>query len=336
MNLYDKYKQTNRLDDNFIYWLFRRCMSHIPVYAKLYNKYRKYSLGEQVKSFGHEYADKIFYVIRPNADYTGLMGLYRKVVEHLIYADEKGYIPVIDFKKYKNMYRNKGLFHTNSWEQYWKQPAGYTPEKIKRAKNVIIAAKCIDIIKDSCSTETTDYVSPYVRMIPFSDCAAAHLETKYREFISKCGQTSEVLGVLARGTDYASLQPHKHSKVPTVEELFEKIEEKQTQWKSYSYIFLATEDIAIHNCFQKKYGDRLITSGQELYPSNTRGKALSQIRKNRKDDCYVRGLEYLTTIYLLSKCDALIGSRVGGTAAALWWSGGGYKNVYLFDLGEYE
>ncbi len=330
MKLYDKYKSTNKPNDNFIWWLYRRCMSHIPLYTKWFF----YHVGEQKKSFGHEYPDKYFYIIRPNGESCGLMSLYKHVIQNLIYADEHGYIPVIDFKNYKNMYRNWGGVHKNSWEYYWKQPTEYTLEKVKHAKNIIVCARSLNNISNLYSEETMQSVSQYTKMVPFSDRVAAHLDIKYKELIAKCGSTSNILGVLARGTDYTSLHPHKHAIVPTVEELFEKIEEPQ--YKQYQYIFLATEDETIYERFLERYGDRLLTSGQELYHSNTKGKALSQIRKKRKHDYYYRGLEYLTTIYLLSKCDALIASRVGGTIAAVWWNQGSYNNTYLFDLGKYE
>ena len=332
MRLYEKYKKTNKPNDLFIWWLWRKCLSHIPIYVKYHNYY----LGEYKKSYGHEYPDKIFYVIRPNGESCGLMSLYKSVIQKIMYADERGYIPVIDFKNYKNMYRDKSLIHKNSWEYYWKQPAHVALEEISKAKNVIIAAKIIDNIKNVYSKETISNVSQYIDMVPFSENTQKHLNVKYKEFIKKCGSTTNVLGVLARGTDYTSLQPHKHAVVPTVDQLFEKIEEKQTEWKRYSYIFLATEDENIYSRFKERYGNKLITSGQELYLSNTKGRALSQIRKKRKNDNYYRGLEYLTTVYLLSKCDALIGGNTAGTIAAMWWNKGEYKNTYLFDLGKYN
>lgn len=53
------------------------------------------------------------------------MSLYKSVIGHLIYADQNGYIPVIDFKNYKNMYRDGMFFHKNVWERYWKQPSPF-------------------------------------------------------------------------------------------------------------------------------------------------------------------------------------------------------------------
>ena len=49
---------------------------------------------------------------------------------------------------------------------------------------------------------------------------------------------------------------------------------------------------------------------------------------------FLRGLEYLSGIVLLTKCDALIGGLASGLAAAVIWRGG-FPVSHIWDLGIY-
>ena len=80
MKLYEKYKKTNKPNDYFIWWLWRKSLSHLPIYVKYHNYY----LGEYKKSYGQENPDKIFYIIIPNGESCGLMSLYKSVILHII------------------------------------------------------------------------------------------------------------------------------------------------------------------------------------------------------------------------------------------------------------
>ena len=54
----------------------------------------------------------------------------------------------------------------------------------------------------------------------------------------------------------------------------------------------------------------------------------------RKDDKYIQGMEYLRDIYLLSKCQCLIGGINGGSAGALIM-GNNYEYSYFWYKGRY-
>lgn len=73
-----------------------------------------------------------------------------------------------------------------------------------------------------------------------------------------------------------------------------------------------------------------------LYDHDTKGQYLASIRTNRKNDKYLKGLEYLANIYLLTKCDSIITPIVGGGLGAIRINGNKYHHKYIFDLGEYS
>ena len=68
------------------------------------------------------------------------------------------------------------------------------------------------------------------------------------------------------------------------------------------------------------------------------GEYLSETRNRTivsKEDKYVSGLQYLTAIYILSKCQYLVATQCGGTKGALIMSDG-YKSTYIFNKGLYK
>lgn len=60
------------------------------------------------------------------------------IFEKLAYCEERNYAPVIDMQHTRNTYLNKiEVGFVNSWEYYFKQPAGYGLKSISKCKNVI-------------------------------------------------------------------------------------------------------------------------------------------------------------------------------------------------------
>jgi hypothetical protein len=57
--------------------------------------------------------------------------------------------------------------------------------------------------------------------------------------------------------------------------------------------------------------------------------------QTEENEIYNRGIEYLSSIYLLSRCDALIGGNCGGSISALLMNGGKYEFTEIFNLGLY-
>ena len=56
---------------------------------------------------------------------------------------------------------------------------------------------------------------------------------------------------------------------------------------------------------------------------------------DREQDAYYKGEEYLTEMYILSRCNCLLSGRVGILAVALPMNNQNYEHVYTFDLGLY-
>jgi hypothetical protein len=69
--------------------------------------------------------------------------------------------------------------------------------------------------------------------------------------------SNNVLGVLARGTDYKYLAPGGHSKAPTVEKIIEDVKKMDANY-TYDWIYLTTEDDKIKENFTKNFEENEI------------------------------------------------------------------------------
>ena len=93
--------------------------------------YANYKKRERIISKGSEHPDKTFYLISYDYDTQGLFAIVKSVLSHVMYALDKGWIPVVDLKNYKCQYQQEG---ENAWELFFEQPEGYSLEDIKKSK----------------------------------------------------------------------------------------------------------------------------------------------------------------------------------------------------------
>jgi hypothetical protein len=287
---------------------------------------------------GHENPDKTFYVIRRRDWYCGLFSLFLTNLQRVDDALKAGYIPVVDLQNDFNIYLpEEKLGKENAWEYYFKQPCGYSLQDIKKSRNVIIGSGAVpdmfpylDVDFLYGRTGELEYwrelVNQYMKL---SDEAAAQVQREYDRLFEK---SDKVLGVLCRGTDYVQGKPKNHPIQPTPIQAVEKAKEI-FQERNCTKVFLATEDGKIYEVFAECFGDKLITnkSGYIEYKGDSIGKETYE----KEGGSLESGMEYLTTVMLLAKCDCLCAGCVSATVAALLLTEG-YEYTYLFDLGIYQ
>ena len=102
--------------------------------------YTKWKWRERKTSYGSDYPDQTFFVIRRAYCKVGLFSYVMTNMGLTDYALKKGYIPVIDMQNGRNTYLSEErVGKENAWEYFFKQPAGYTLQDIKKAQNVILS-----------------------------------------------------------------------------------------------------------------------------------------------------------------------------------------------------
>jgi len=304
------------------------------LYLKMMNR-RADAGREQSFPGGRKRLDKPVYIIRRSGRSLGLFSYVETNLARIVYAVEHDMIPVIDMRHFAN--RLKENEAENPWDTYFEQPGGLSLEEAYKARDIILSDSGVprDRPGDSMGflTGSTGTLGKWrtaaKQYIRLDQDTQRYVDLRYKTLVEGKGK---VLGVLARGTDYAKLKPSKHPVQPSGEEILLKTKEVLAE-RGYDRVFLATEDSEILKLFREELGEKLIAAddgcleykdGFLSETQNTQTKTKKQIN-----------LDYLTNIFILSRCDAIVAGRTSGTVgAALLTEGWEYE--YYFDLGVYE
>jgi hypothetical protein len=312
----------------------------------LYSTVKDWIKGTREKktSYGNDNAGKKFYVIGFNRGQDGLFYIITTTLLHIEYALEHGYIPVVDLQNYNNQFHEAGAQgRENAWEYFFLQPMDYTLDDIAKSRNIIQSRKDATPFPDTDrrtwgtslleNRERLNYFKElFQNYVRFNETTREYLEKDYNKILQGRGR---VLGVLCRGTDYLAKRPPGHQIQPDPHEVLLEAE-KIMAARNCSYLYLGTEDQAIYEMFQDKFKQKLLTNSQKRFSSDDFIKAewLSEVHFNRERDKYNLGLEYLSTINLLSKCVCFIGGTIGGTVGVYMMTAG-FEYDYVWKLGRY-
>lgn len=283
-------------------------------------------------------SEKTYYAIvgRPT---WGLMALFTEFMRASVFAMEQGYIPFIDMQNSVNMYLEAEDFgKKNAWEYFFTQPkeiAGKSIEEIYRNENVMIASKFFrasrnrNVVDDKKALENLRNI--YHNHFKMQETALKEFCSEYQRIFGE--DRDSVVGVIFRGTDYKNMNPANHYIQPELEE-FVSFCDSYMQERNCKRLFIATEDAEVLEYFKGVFGEKLLYTNQLRY-SDTGNKFLYQITNKRENDKYIRGIEYLTALYCLTKCDYLISGRNAGLNGVLILKENEYKDTYIFNKGKY-
>ncbi len=287
------------------------------------------------KSFGHQ-SKKSYLIIKRSDQGIGLGSYILTNLGQMHYAFKNGMTPVIDMQSYLNSYlESNEVGKCNAWEFYFKQPAGIGLSQISLRDCETIDGTPVFLPYDSMDFLTNDNLVKYWQAftkenLKLTDEMNIHINKTMNELFVQ--SNDNILGVLCRGTDYINTKPYGHPVQPSVYEVIAKAEEV-IKTQGCSKVFLATEDASILNVFKECFKEKLIFTNAMRY-GETQGKRLTAIRFNRERDKYFKGLEYLESIVLLSRCQCMIAGRTNGSLLALLMSEG-YRYMYMWNKGRY-
>lgn len=240
---------------------------------------------------------------------------------------EKGHFPVVQLKDRKEGWIN--------WDTYFIQP--FITDK--NISNLPAYAEEDGNIKPWFDTpfnkhELKLWSKVYRDFVVFNEQTKAYIDNEYRQIIEP---HKRVLGVLYRGTDYLKLQPKGHPVQPTVDELIREVEDRMKEMK-FDRIYLATEERRVVDVFERAFPGRILVNKRKYYDDafyRNDFELIGQVVFDRENDDILKGLEYLSSIYLLSRCTSLIAGNAGGSCAALYMNNLNYEYWKLFELGYY-
>lgn len=148
---------------------------------------------------------------------------------------------------------------------------------------------------------------------------------------------NNVLGVICRGTDYTLSKPKNHPRQPEIADVIAKTKKYIKKYK-YEYIYLATESKSIEDKFRDAFPEKILTNKRSYYDEameKNGAKWITDVHFERENDEYLKGIEYLSSLYILSRCKALVGGNCTGTRIAIFLNDRTYERVYIFDRGLY-
>lgn len=300
----------------------------------LRSKVKEYHKRERIYHYGNENPDKIFYIICFDYETQGLFAIVKSVLSHIMYAVDKGWIPVVDLKNYSCQYQQKG---ENSWELFFEQPCGYTLEDISRSNRVVISYYgmypydtydfYVDILDSpekykSIAEAYRKYIKPN-----------AKVRNIMQETLKDLNIDNQTLGILCRGTDYINRKPHNHPRQPEPKIVIQDAKAFLAE-NQYSKVFVATEDQKVLDEFKKTFGNQLKYINQPRIELNSNQQFIAEINIAASDKIKM-AVDYYTALFVLSRCPSILAGRTAGTLGAVLMSDG-YRISKFYDLGYYD
>ncbi len=322
-----------------------QCASYIwrNTFLKAYRAYKAYRekkyWSEHMEHWGEQNQDKTFFIVRRESTYSGLLSL---LMTHLVRIDEavkRGCIPVVDMQNNFNVYLPEELIgKENAWEYYFEQPMNYGLQDIKKSRNILLGSGKVpetfpynDVKfasgEDGRIRYWQEIAQKYIRLNEKTENYIKELEAQL------FSPGDKILGVKCRGTDYLRAKPEGHPRQPEIDQMIQKAQEVMVQ-QGCNKIFLATEDGTVYDKFSAHFKDAVVTNKKE-YVHYEKGPIGKVVYSDDKKEKYLEGLEYLSQIIILSRCDCLVAGLTSGTIGAMLFTKG-YQYSYIFDLGHYS
>lgn len=292
---------------------------------------------ERVRESKTKTNNKFMLLLRKNRE-VGFFSDYIVFLREIEYARQKGYIPIVDRKSIKNIFLPAD-HNINTWEIFFEQPLGYTVENAYQMEGELcinhIPSKIEAISLMHCDDEN---IVNYWRMIArnyirFKDNILQYLENQKKLLLGE----KRVLGISVREgyTKLSETEPEKiggHPRQAGIEQLLDNVRCCSEEWNC-KYIFLTCQTKDTVRRFKSEFSERLIyvERDRKSYDELSEG---SEINIKSYRDGYKNELEYITEIYLLSKCTCFICSENSGSEAAYIMSEG-YEKFKCIECGTY-
>lgn len=262
-------------------------------------------------SLGENNADKTILLIEFSGENAGMGDIVISVQQYIRLARQRGWYSVVHLTE-KNQYIS--LEGDNMWDYYFEQPSGISVEEALQSKSVIRGSENNFGILPWVANPLCNMNDALKEKVYFKeDILNLFDESMPKQLL----QSYKVLGVIARGSDLAKCT---HLKID-INKMIEEV--KNTFYRGYEYIFLATEDKKYQELFYKEFGDKLLFIPQKRICHDYEKeeyKYVADLLEIEKESRAEWGSKYLLITYCLSKCDALLYSIPCGALrlANLW------------------
>ncbi len=279
---------------------------------------------------------KIMAITQGNYAYTVFNICYlNNILGLILYALCNGCIPDIQIN-------NDSADENNNWDWYFKQPIylGYFPA----CTYDTCKTQVCDIKHSPISISFGAIVSPdsneyaigkllYSKFVVLNDKTVDYIDFETKQIPS----FEEMVGAIIRGTDYSMLKPKGHPIQPDIQTLISEIKRKLIEY-DVKYVYVATEEKRLFDQIADELGAvNVVSNKREYYDDIFYGNCcnlIGEVHFERENDNYWKGLEYLSSLTILSKCRCVIGGNCGGMVYAAY-KANSISNVCILDCGLY-
>lgn len=306
--------------------------------SRCYTKYKRFRMPEKKVSFGDLYPDRTFYLIRLYPPGTGFLANYIYILGYMHYAYKKGWIPVIDMKNYQTLYSDDGK--TDLWGSFFEQPPDkyghrYSLKEVYHSKNVVLSCGSedfYDISFDNNPISCLKWQREMASLVPFNSEMLVIANKMYSRTVGN--QDCPVIGIPFRGTDY-NRHVAGHSKQLNPKVAFQFYEHYIKLWYPDNIkiaVYCNSEESSTINEAKQYFSNLLYSDTKriELYDKK------QNVADSIKEDSLSMLRDYLANMYVLSKCDSMIGTMNNGLYTSFIWSMGKYSHFKLIDLGKHK
>lgn len=266
-------------------------------------------------SYGELNSDKTILLIGGHS--AGLYSIIHSIIGYLIYAEEKGYVPVVDYKNNKTSYHDES-FNGNLWEAYFRQPSVISLGDAYSSKNVVhtplsfshsnYPSNGLHIINDKKTIMQIHEI--FNNYIKYNEDTSKFIEDAYSKVEGKVQ-----LGVYLRGTDYKTAPGH--AKQPLLESIYKKIDYYLQKHEDIEGLFISSEEEETLVALKKRYGEMVHYQNRLLIKNYKTGQSTPNVFYGDGKDKIQVGTEYLADIEILSRLKYFISGLSGGSAAVI-------------------
>lgn len=330
-------------------------------YRKIIPKDIRQKIGEHIKQlkinlknfqlmkkrrYGKLNKDKTFYVIRVEAEqYWGVFTTCLMVLNNIIYAEEKGWIAVVDYKNYFlcGLQDEKKRGMENAWEYYF-EPLNnkFALSEVYKSKNVILGPGrgqpygSVSWNLDKISNDN------YYRLVNKYIHVKSEIRKKAEQFYKKnFPENKKVLGIGIRaGLKWGEMiDRNAYNNHPKGLDIDGYISETYNLMKlyGYEYIFISCDDRYYFERMKKEFGSICIFIERARPHFFEDGYPVADVLDRRKEletqTIMQNNIDYVTEIYLLSKCNSLFAVKGGGAQMAVLFNNKNYDHCIFYDNG---
>lgn len=283
----------------------------------------------------NNFSDKKFIIIINTCRSCGLFSFYKKNIRCIYQYLNKGYIPIIDLKSSPNVINGFNTSKSNCWELFFEQPFGYTLDEILNNSNKINYLHnpvCEKTLNDTIFDNEIERDFWHHFANKYLPVKSELINLSKKIMLDLFNNSKNVLGVLARGTDYIYLRPKNHSIPPKISDLIRDVKLMDEKY-IYDFIFFSTEDEKIRKKFTKFFSNKVKQIRHKTRIIYNPKKKYLGYNNNIKGNIEYNKI-YLLNIIVLSKCLDLITGKYNG-ATGIFVLSNGFRHTKIYNLGLY-